>query len=589
MHSPPTAAELSGTVAGASLAPSKHASAVQGSRIHALWAVLREPLTFVALFAFLDVTMNSRYPARQPLGWYFVPSLDVVAALTFIALFAAFGRPVPRWLRGSFVALCLFARVLRVADGVEMSAFYRNFNFVVDSPLITEFVRLFYTTVPLPKLVLACAALCALLCGLGFLLSWALRRLEVSLAQPVPLKIFVGVVGTFALLSPFEWQAPRYKSSPFRVEDDRRVSGAFGSSIFSRFVTELDFAANIYGYRADKVSGIHQQEARLATLPNDLRKLAGKNVYLFVIESYGECVTERPSLAAQILPEYARFEQDLSQKGFQIATRVLDSSTYGGRSWLAHATLSTGVRTTDQFQLELLRVEQPRALADVFANAGYRTVLVQPATSRVTALKDIHHFAAHYYQKDFGYTGPEFDWSPMPDQFVLDFVRRRELVSPPQPLFLEYALTSSHAPWSELPPMIDDWSALGDGAIYRSERGTHFENGWLELGGATEAYGRTVVYDLEVLRRYLGELLTDDSLVIILGDHQPHSEVTDASPATGVPVHVLSRNSSLLEPFRARGYAPGMRARSGMPRAGLETFMTDFVSDFSLARASGER
>ena len=136
--------------------------------------------------------------------------------------------------------------------------------------------------------------------------------------------------------------------------------------------------------------------------------------------------------------------------------------------------------------------------------------------------------------------------------------------------------------------MIADWSALGDGAIYRAERGTHFENGWLELGGAAEAYGRSVVYDLEVLRRYLGELVTDDSLVIILGDHQPHSEVTDGNPATGVPVHVLSRDPSLLEPFRARGYVPGMRAASGTPRAGLETFMTDLVSDFSLARASGE-
>jgi len=549
----------------------------------------REPLVFAALFAFLNVAMNSRFPARQPLLWYLVPSLDVVAAFTVIALFAGFGRPVPRWLRGQLVAWFLVARVLRVADGVEMSAFYRNFNFVVDSPLIGEFVRLFYTTVPLPRFLLACFACCALLMGLGLALNRAFRRVEVSLASPAPLVLFSFTVGTFAFASPFQWQAPKEKSSPFRVEDDRRLAGAFGSSIFSRFASELDFAANIYGYRANELTGIQQQQNRLASLPNDLKKLGGANVYLFVIESYGECVVERPSLAAQILPEYERFQRELGGQGFGIVTRVLDSSTYGGRSWLAHATLSTGVRTTDQFQLELLRLEQPKTLADLFGAAGYRTVLVQPATNRVSAQKDLHHFAVHYYAKDFGYAGPEYGWSPMPDQYVLDYVRRRELAAPKSPLFVEYALTSSHAPWSDLPPFVEDWSALTDGSLYQQERGSHFENGWLALGGAADAYARSVVYDLETLRRYLAEFVQDGSLVIILGDHQPHSEVTDGNEATGVPVHVLSRNPALLEPFRARGYASGMRPPVGTPRAGLETFMTDLVSDFSLTRASGER
>ncbi len=582
MHSQPTTAGLA-----APLVPCEPASDVHGPHVRGPWRGFQEPLKFAALFALLNVVMNSRYPARQPLGWYFLPSLDVVGVLTVIALFAAWGRPVPRVLRGAFVALFLFARALRVADGVETSAFFRNFNFVVDSPLLLEFMRLLRTTVPLWLCVLAGCAGIGLLVLLGFLLNRGFRQLEVSLGQSAPLALFACVTGTFALASSFEWQPPRDKGFP--VEIDRRLVGAFGSSIFSRFGSELDFAENIYGYRNDKVAGIQQQEALLAASPNDLRKLAGRNVYLFVLESYGECVVDRASLAVQVLPAYARFEQDLTQKGFQIATRVLDSSTYGGRSWLAHATLSTGVRTSDQFQFELLRVAQPHTLTDIFADAGYRTVLVQPATNRSIGAKDIHHFAAHYYGKDFGYTGPKFAWSPMPDQLVLDFVRRRELVSPQAPLFLEYALTSSHVPWSEIPPMIEDWSALGNGAIYRTERGTHFENGWLDLGGAGEAYGRSVVYDFEVLRRYLSEFVTDDSLVIILGDHQPHSEVTLGDPAMGVPVHVLSKDAALLEPFRARGYAPGMRAATGTPRAGLETFMTDFVSDFSLARASGER
>ncbi|HEY4107341.1 MAG TPA: sulfatase-like hydrolase/transferase [Polyangiaceae bacterium] len=583
MQTQPGPAELADAASGPSASP----VAWQG-RLSQLLQQCKGPLTFAASFAFLNAVMNSRYPARQPALWYLLPSLDVVVVFVVFALFGGFGQRVPRALRGALVALFVLSRVLRIADGIEMGAYYRNFNVVVDTPLVPEFVRLFYSTVPHWRFFLACAVMIALLWLLGFLVSRAFDVAERALRSPGYARAFSLLALVFAAASPFEWQAPHEKGSPFKVEDDRRLAGAFGSSIFSRFSTELDFAANIYGYKAEKIAGIRQQQQKLATSELDLGKLAGKNVYLFLIESYGECVVERPLLADQVLPAYQRFEQELGEKGFQIASRVLDSSTYGGRSWLAHATISTGVRTTDQFQLELLRVTQPKTLAQAFNEAGYRTVLVQSATRRPSPLKDFHHFTNHYYTSDFGYVGPEFGWSAMPDQFVLDFVRRHELIAPKAPLFFEYALTSSHAPWSDLPPMIEDWSALGDGSIYAHEPGTHFANGWLELGGAADAYARSVVYDLDVLRRYIASYITDDSLVIILGDHQPHSEVTDQNPATGVPVHVLSKDAALIDPFRARGYTPGMRAQTSGTHPGLETFMTDLLFDFSSAKVGGK-
>ena len=42
-----------------------------------------------------------------------------------------------------------------------------------------------------------------------------------------------------------------------------------------------------------------------------------------------------------------------------------------------------------------------------------------------------------YTQPAFGYRGPGFGWSAMPDQFVLDSVRRRELENRRRPLFIE--------------------------------------------------------------------------------------------------------------------------------------------------------
>jgi hypothetical protein len=45
---------------------------------------------------------------------------------------------------------------------------------------------------------------------------------------------------------------------------------------------------------------------------------------------------------------------------------------------------------------------------------------------------------------------------------------------------------------------------------------------------------------------------------------------------------VLSRNAALVDPFAARGYTEGMRARrAAAPPRGMETFLPDFLHDFS--------
>jgi len=309
-------------------------------------------------------------------------------------------------------------------------------------------------------------------------------------------------------------------------------------------------------------------------------------VYLFVIESYGQAVLDRPELLTRVLPEYVRFEAELGRHGFQIASRVLDSPTYGGRSWLAQATLLTSVKAEDQLQLELLRAAQPRTLAQAFRAAGYRTVLIQPGTVRESTEPDLFHFEQHYFARELGYAGPRFGWATMPDQFLLDAVRRKELTgSATQPLFLAYALVSSHIPWSDLPPLVQDWSKIGDGSEFQTLPHQHFPTNWLALSRARDAYAEAIVYDLEVLRRYIVEFVRDDSLLIILGDHQPHSEVTNQSPERGVPVHVLSRNRAFIAPFRARGYTRGMVADEALPRAGLDSLMLNLITDFSVGRA----
>jgi hypothetical protein len=187
---------------------------------------------------------------------------------------------------------------------------------------------------------------------------------------------------------------------------------------------------------------------------------------------------------------------------------------------------------------------------------------------------------------DFDYRGPSFGWANQADQYTIDFLHRREIApAPRRPLLLAYALQSSHAPWSDQPRLVGDWSSVGDGSIYRTLPGEHYDISWTNLADAGPAYVRSVAYDLDLLVDYLTRRLEGDALVIVLGDHQPVGEVTGFHPSHAVPIHVMSRRRALVQPFLARGYQPGMQPRRGPAApAGMETFLPDFLVDFAAAR-----
>ena len=517
--------------------------------------------------------MVLRFPEQVDWWTYLMPSLDVVGLLVAFILLGAWQKPLPRALNWALLGFFLLSIALRLADGVEQGAFLRYFILSLDLPLVPEFVRLFHATVPLPLFVFACVALAALFVGLGFALRYAFKVTRIELASPVRARAFCWFVSMFALAAAFHPPMP-----------------VLQPSMMLRWIAEAQGALELPKYRASQQVRIASVGQALDARPHDLQKLHGRNVLVFLVESYGQSVLDRPELFARVVPEYRRTERELSAAGFQIASRVLDSPVYGGRSWLAQTTLLTGVPTRDQLQFELLRQAEPRTLAQVFSAAGYRTVLAQPGTVRVDERRDLLQFDRRYAASDLDYHGPRYGWATMPDQFVLEAVRRRELSgAPTQPLFLTYALVSSHVRWSKLPPIVDDWSRLGDGSLFNALPITEYATSWLVLSAASTAYADAIAYDLDVLRRYLLEFVKDDSLVIILGDHQPHADLTRHGPSFGVPVHVLSRNAAFIAPFRARGYTPGMVADEALPHPGLDTLLPDLVSDLSLGSARSVR
>lgn len=519
----------------------------------------------------LDTVLNLRFPNREASLWYLAPSLDLVVLSGAYVVLAASGRRLPRGAHWALVLFVLAVRCLRFADGLKLRYFHREFNAYVDLPLVPELVRLLKAT--LPGIEFWSLALCAPVAGLALAVSVsaALRQLERGVAEAGMRRALGLTFAAFLAASPF-W--PHGRNAEY-------YSGAFGASAGPRLWQELRFTAQIPERVGRVEAELARVRSRLPLAGRGLDKLERQNVLVFLIESYGETVLDRPSFRELSRPLLAGLDAELERAGFQRASAILESPTYGGGSWLAHATLATGVRVDNQLDYELLASLRPPTVADWFEQSGYRTVSVQPGTTREVLNNDFLGFEQRYYAWSFGYRGPSFAWAPMPDQFVVDFVRRKELETAERPLFAMFALVSSHAPWTAIPPRIDDWSELGDGSVYHRLEPIRSTADWSDLSSASPAYFASVRYDLELLTRFLIDFVKDDGLVLWLGDHQPAADVTANSPKRGVPVHLITRRAAFLEPFTSRGYVRGLDPAGASARLPMESLLVSLIRDFA--------
>jgi hypothetical protein len=524
---------------------------------------------FLAAAIWLGLLLNLRYPAKVTAGWSLLPAFDLVVLFGLYAVLGARGRRLPAAWHGALVGLVLIVRFVRFADGLKLRYFHREFTGYIDLPLLPELGRLLGDTLSLTQLLLVVLGVPVLVLLLTLSISCALRSIESAL-QVAELRRRTGLALVALLLL-----------SPCVPDYGTLHSGAFAPSLGPRLAREISFWFQVGEHRERQLGRIAEAHARLPAGKPLLDRLDRQNVLLFLIESYGETLLERSEFAGPTARLYAELETGFTRAGFHSASAILDSPTYGGGSWLAHATLASGVRVDNQLEHELMSSVHPPTLPMSFRAAGYRTVAVLPGNTRPLLHREFLGFEHSYYAWMFGYRGPRFGWATMPDQYVLDFARRKELESAREPLFMAFALISSHAPWSVLPPTVDDWSKLGDGSLFHQLEPVRTKGSWSDLAGSSEAYFDSIRYDLELLTRFLIDFIGDDSLVIWAGDHQPAPDVTAQSPKHGVPVHVISRRAAFLEPFLARGYERGLRPAPDGTRLPMETLLLHLLQDFS--------
>jgi hypothetical protein len=528
-------------------------------------------LRFILAWTFLNVLVNLNYPARELHGLApLLPSPEVTVLMGGLCAAIWLGMPFRPIIYSPLTALMIFFRLFRLADVLVPMYFNRDFNLYIDSWYVPDLIHLLYNTVPIGAFIgyfgVAAAFLIVVACGVW----WAFKAIHRTMAAMRQRHLFLALVAVLLGLLPL--------LPPGIMGGHPRE---FSRGFFHRVVGEIDFILHVHGYRTRNLEAILASRARAEQTPASLDKLRGANVYVFFIESYGHTVFANPSHFSMIAPLLGDFEKSLENHGFAAYSSFVTSPTYGGTSWLAHGSFASGVPLTSQMRYDLLVTSDLKMLAHYFNEAGYRTISVMPGTTWPWPEGEVFGYQKKYYAWNFDYKGPKYGWSPMPDQYVLDYIYRQEIRNRKQPLFIEYVLITSHAPFHRQPPYLEDWSQIGDGTIFHKKDPITFPIVWPDLSEAGEAYMTSIAYEFKVLKTYLERSVDDGALVIILGDHQPNPHITGEGQPWSVPIHVISRNQDLLEPFAARGYTSGVVPSQPLPHHGMETFLYGFLHDFS--------
>ena len=528
-------------------------------------------MKFILAAGFLNVLLNVRYPASDlPLWSLLKLSPEAIGILLIIWLIVIFKIPFQPVVYIPLTIVVIFLRLFKLGEILIPMYFYRSFNLYLDSRFLPDLFHLLYTTLSHQAFFFWITVAGVLLAGIVWLVRLSIETVHRYLWSTRSRRWIPGVaLAGLIVMSQI--------SGGGQLDPDR----LFARGLILRVIEEIDFILQVKVHRTKHRAVIGSALRKSRTTPSSLDKLQGADVFVFFVESYGQTIYDDTRHFPLIASDLAAIERSLKNQGFEILSNFVSSPTYGGSSWLAHATLSTGVHLNNQMRYNLLITSQVKTLARYFNAAGYRTVRAMPGTQWPWPQGEFYGYQAKYYAWHFDYRGPMYGWSTMPDQYVIDFIRRREIETATQPLFIEFNLVSSHAPFHLQPPYVQDWSLIGDGSLYHDLDVTTFPISWPDLSNAAEGYVASIRYVLTVISEFVRMFTQKRTIFLILGDHQPNVQLTGKSHVWSVPVHVISRHRDLLRPFISRGFLPGLIPTQPPPHRGMESLTFEFLEDFS--------
>ena len=305
-----------------------------------------------------------------------------------------------------------------------------------------------------------------------------------------------------------------------------------------------------------------------------LEGLRGKDVLLVFVESYGQMAVQGTSFSPPIAQLVDAGTQQLQADGFSSRSGWLTSSTFGGGSWLAHGTLESGTWVNSPGRYSTLIHSKRLVLPALFRRAGWRTVADVPSThSAWPEGRSFYRFEKVWDRDNLGYRGPTYGFSTMPDQYTFQALEKHELAKRNRsPIFAEIDTTSSHEPWTRIPQLIS-WNRLGDGSIFN---GLPVDR--VGLTDTQQGYAQSIQYSLRVLYSFIERYGNKNTVLIVLGDHQPSRVIAQADHQ--VPVAIIAHDPKVIRRLSSWGWTTGMLPSSTAPVWLMSAFRNRFLRAF---------
>jgi len=494
-------------------------------------------------------------------------------ALVIVGVFGLLPRRRSTWIAAATVAtVAVVAFLLETAETATWLALHRPLNLYMDVWLADSVHHLLVGTLGAVPAVLSELLAVGALIGVGIaaagLLAGSAREPGTAVPRTAVLTV-AGVVSVGFTVDRVEPLAPRVDAPLVRLIRDQVTRYVDTRRDRARFVAELSEARSSY-----------------ADTPGLLAGLGGRDVIVAFVESYGVSAIEDPRYAPVVGPQLDDLGRRMKDAGLHVVSGRLVAPSQGGQSWFAHGSLLSGLWLDNQVRYELMLGSGRETLIDDFRSAEYRTVALMPAITMAWPEGIRFGYDEVYAHEDIGYAGPPLNWVTMPDQFTWSFLERTiRTREPSRPLFAEIGLISSHAPWTPILPVLDDWEDIGDGSVFQPWEGAGEppQELWRDTDRVREHYAMSVGYAVGVVTSYAERYVDDSTLLIVLGDHQPAPLITGDDAPWDVPVHVISGDPDLLEPFLDWGFVSG-----AWPGPGGETLGVDYFRDWFLHAYSGD-
>lgn len=510
---------------------------------------------FNLLFSFENVPST---PILRPVAKL---SIETCVLLFVLASVVTFGRHLHRAVR-ALLAFAIFAlSLVRYVDVTAYGVLGRAFNLHGDFPHLHRVFAMFWEALTLSTGLAIVSVVLLLSIAAIWLNNRGLVVWERVFENARPRRVaLMGIPAALVL---------------FGVLPGNRLAFTTSSMVAQQ-------VRNLRVGEAEKVA-LETIEWPAQHLNASLDRLGGAHVFLIFLESYGVTLLEDSQHFDALRGRYQQLEERLGAAGYHFRSSQIQSPTFGGGSWRAHASLLSGVHVDSEHIYDALVDSDRATLVSVLRDRGYRTVAAEPGIKWYWPEGEFFGFDEIYAFDELDYDGPPIGWWKIPDQFTLHRLFQEEIDNATGPVFAKVSLIMTHIPYFPIPEYVDDWSRFDDGTAFDVGMKSVAHDAYRDIRELSSWYVESFRYELDVVEGFLTSYVPENSLTIVLGDHQPPKLVTHNNDSWAVPIHVFSKKPDLVEAFEAVGFTSGL-----VPLQPSALRMADFLERFVEIYDSGD-